>query len=137
MADLYANYTADIYDGLINDVKPAPIVEPATIRKLGTAGTLARGTVLAISTGTAGDSKLVILGSTAATNETLTAYGILCDDTEVGTSADVKALVYVAGTFDPAKLTVKSGYTMTLADKMTLRDGGIYLKAAVDADYSA
>lgn len=136
MADLFANYEAEIYDGLINDVKPSPIVEAATIRKLGTAATLVRGTVLAVSTGTAGDGKLVVLGNTAAANETLTPCAILCDDTEVGTGADVNAAVYVAGTFDPAKLTVKSAYTMTEADKLALRQGGIYLKAAVDADYT-
>lgn len=134
MADLYANYNADIYDGLINDVKPSPIVDWGTIRKLGTKATLARGAVLAISTGSAGDSKLVLLGNTAASNETLTAYAILAEDTEVGTGADVKAAIYVAGTFNPDKLTVKSGYTMTTADKMALRNGGIYLKAAIDAD---
>ena len=44
-----------------------------TIRKEATAAaTYKRGTVLALSAGTAGDGKLVILGSTATTNETLT-----------------------------------------------------------------
>ena len=135
MSYLYTNYTADIYDGLITDVVPPIVTGAAKIRKLGTAGTLARGTVLAKSSGSAGDSMLVILGTTAEANETLTAYGILCDDTEVGTSADVNALVYLAGSFDPDKLIVKSGYTMTAADIDALRNGGIFLKAQIDADY--
>ena len=63
------------------------------------------------------------------------AGGILCDDTEVGTSADVNALVYLAGSFDPDRLIVKENYTMTAGDIAALRDGGIYLKAQIDADY--
>lgn len=137
MADLFKNYEADIYDGLITDVKPSIITAAAVIRKLGTAGTLVRGTVLAKSSGSAGDGKLVILGSTAASNETLTAYGILCDDTEVGTSEDVNALIYVAGSFDPEKLIVKEGYTVTDADIDALRNGGIFMKAAIDPTYVA
>lgn len=137
MADLYKNYDADIYDGLITDIVPPIVTGAATIRKLGTAGTLKRGTVLAKSSGTAGDGKLVVLGTSAASNETLTAYGILCDDTEVGTAADVNALVYLAGSFDPDKVIVKEGYTMAAADIAALRDGGIFLKAQIDADYVA
>ena len=64
-----------------------------TIRKEATAAaTYKRGTVLALSAGTAGDGKLVILGSTATTNETLTANCILAEDVEVGTTADVTVL---------------------------------------------
>ena len=117
------------FDGLITDVSPEVVIGGATIRKLGTAGKLVRGTVLAISGGSAGDGKLVILGSTAASNETLTPYGILCDDTDVGTSADVAAPVYIGGCFDPGKVTVKSGYTITAADKDKLRTYGIIFKA--------
>lgn len=117
------------FDGLISDINPAPVVAAGKIRKLGTAGTLKRGTILAKSSGTAGDGKLVILGTTAETNETLTAYCILADDVEVGTSADVDAPVYMAGAFDFAKCTVKTSYTVTEADKDALRDGGIFFKA--------
>lgn len=137
MADLYKNYDADIYDGLITNVVPPIVTGAATVRKLGTAGTLKRGTVLAKSSGSAGDSKLVVLGNSAASNETLTAYGILCDDTNVGTIADVNVLVYLAGSFDPDRLIVKTGYTMTATDVDALRNGGIILKAQTDADYVA
>ena len=52
------------FDGLITDIKPAPEVRGGVIRKLSAAATLKRGTILAKSSGTAGDGKLVVLGST-------------------------------------------------------------------------
>ena len=73
------------YDGLIVANEPVADVFTVTIRKEATAAaTYKRGTVLALSAGTAGDGKLVILGSTATTNETLTANCILAEDVEVG-----------------------------------------------------
>ena len=66
------------FDGLFTDVVPAVQVRGGIIRKQTTSAvTLKRGTILAKSYGTAGDGKLVILGSTATTNETLTANCIL------------------------------------------------------------
>ena len=62
------------------------------------------------------------------------AFAILCDDTEVGTSDDVNAAVYIAGCFDPDKCTVASGYTLTDADKDKLRELGIIFKAASAAN---
>lgn len=83
------------YDGLIVANEPVADVFTVTIRKEATAAaTYKRGTVLALSAGTAGDGKLVILGSTATTNETLTANCILAEDVEVGTTADVTVLAY-------------------------------------------
>ena len=55
---------------------------------------------------------------------------ILCDDTEVGTSDDVPAAVYVGGCFDPQKCTVAENYTLSAADKDALRESGILFKAA-------
>ena len=73
------------YDGLIVTNEPVADVFTVTIRKEASAkATLKRGTVLALSSGTAGDGKMVALGTTAASNETLTANAILCDDTEIG-----------------------------------------------------
>ena len=118
------------YDGLITDITPKTEVRAGTIRKLSAAGTLKRGTILAKSSGTAGDGKLVILGSTAANNETLTPNCILCDDVDVGTSADVTVPVYTAGCFAPEKVIVNSGYTITDADYDTLRKYGIVFKSA-------
>ena len=57
------------------------------------------------------------------------AYAILAEDIVVGTS-DVTAAVFVAGCFDPNKLTVATGYTLTDADKDELRKYGIFLAAA-------
>ena len=56
------------FDGLLTDIKPAPEVRGGTIRKLSAAATLKRGTILAKSSGTGGDGKLVALGTTAVSN---------------------------------------------------------------------
>ena len=97
------------------------------------ADTIKRGTILAKSGGTAGDNKLVVLGTAAASNEVLTAYCILCDDVDVGTADDVTAPVYLMGCFNSNKVTVADSYTMTEADKDALRNGGIVFKAAAPA----
>ena len=93
-------------------------------------GKLTRGTVLALSAGTSGTGKLVILGTTAGSNETLTAYGILCDEVDA-TSADAVGEIYVTGQFNTERLIVKESYSMTTADVQALRDGGIYIENAV------
>ncbi|NLH01176.1 MAG: head decoration protein [Clostridiales bacterium] len=129
MSKYYENLGDMIPDKLIagNDI---PIHTASGIIKNGS-GKLTRGTVLAMSSGTAGTGKLVILGTTAAENETLTAYGILCDDADA-TSADAVAEIYVSGQFNKGALVVKSGYTINTADIKALRDGGIYVESIVD-----
>lgn len=119
------------YDGLIAGNNPEPEIFSITIRKLSAVATLKRGTVLALSSGSAGDGKMVILGTSAETNETLTADCILCDDVEVGTAADVEALAYRDGTFSKEKLIVAADYTMTATDKHDLRMAGIQIEAAI------
>lgn len=52
---------------------------------------------------------------------------ILCDPVTVGTANDVNVAAYIAGCFNPDKLTVKSGYTLTEGDKDKLRERGIIL----------
>ena len=106
------------YDGLI--VANEPVADVFT------------GTVLALSAGTAGDGKLVILGSTATTNETLTANCILAEDVEVGTTADVTVLAYRTGHFARNKLAVASGYTLKATDEEELRKAGILLSDAIE-----
>lgn len=119
------------YDGLIVANEPVADVLTVTIRKEATAAaTYKRGTVLAA--GTAGDGKLVILGSTATTNETLTANCILAEDVEVGTTADVTALAYRTGHFARNKLAVASGYTLKATDEEELRKAGILLSDAIE-----
>lgn len=122
------------YDGLIVANEPVADVFTVTIRKEATAAaTYKRGTVLALSAGTAGDGKLVILGSTATTNETLTANCILAEDVEVGTTADVTVLAYRTGHFARNKLIFgDSGYALKPADEEALRAAGILLSDALD-----
>ena len=121
------------FDGLFTDVVPAVQVRGGTIRKQTTSAvTLKRGTILAKSYGTAGDGKLVILGSTATANETLTANCILAEDVEVGTTADVTALAYRTGHFARNKLAVASGYTLKATDEEELRKAGILLSDAIE-----
>lgn len=119
------------FDGLITDIKPAPEVRGGVIRELSAAATLKRGTILAKSSG---DGKLVVLGSAAKENETLTPDCILCDDIDVGTAADEKVAVYTAGCFDIGKVTVASTYNITEGDKDNLRMRGIVFKAAAAAN---
>ena len=89
-----------------------------------------------LSSGSAGDGKYVILGTSPETNETLAADVILAEDISFGTSADVIALAYRKGTFN--KTTVKartdasngSAVTITAAHETALRDVGIYMVEA-------
>jgi len=115
------------YDGLLAGLTPPVQTGKVTLRKLGTAGTLKRGTLLGISSS---DSKCVILGTTAGGGETITPCAVLCDDTDVGTADDVVAIAYTAGLFNANRIDVKSGYTITAADLDTLRKYDIILKAA-------
>ena len=120
------------YDGLIVANEPVADVFTVTIRKETTAAaTYKRGTVLALPAGTA-DGKLVILGSTATTNETLTANCILAEDVEVGITADVTVLAYRTGHFARNKLAVASGYTLKATDEEELRKAGILLSDAIE-----
>lgn len=119
-------------DNLISDVYPPADVFSVKIRKGSAAATYKRGTVLALSAGTGGDGKLVILGTTAGTNETLTANAILAEDVTVGTAADAVAIAYRTGHFNGNALTVATGYTITAADKEALRTAGILLSDAVE-----
>ena len=111
------------YDGLITGLNPPPRVDGGTIAKLEAATVLKRGTLL----GKSEDGLLFVYGGTG------TPDCILCDDTEVGTTEDVPVDVYVAGCFDPEKVTVASGYTVTQADKDKLRTYSIVFKAATPA----
>ena len=84
-------------------------------------GVLLRGTVLGINA----DGKLGVLGGSG-----LTAYAILCDNTDA-TGADTVAEIYLTGQFNRHALHVAEGYTMTTADETALRNGGIYLENSV------
>lgn len=118
------------YDGLIVTNEPVADVFTVTIRKeTSEKATFKRGTVLALSSGT---GKMVALGTTAGSNETLTANAILCDDTEIGTAADVEATAYRTGHFARNKLIFSGEYTLKPADEEALRAAGILLSDALD-----
>lgn len=120
------------YANIWNSVDVPIITGLRTIRKLtGAAATYKAGTALALSGGTAGDDKLVILGTAAASNETLTANCILAEDVEVGTNADVQALVFLSGHANANKLAVASSHTITAAEIEAFRAAGIYLENAM------
>ena len=91
--DLHEKLGTVTPENLIAKLDPPALKGTGVLRKLGTAGTLKRGTLLCKSSGSAGDGKLVIFGTSAATNETLTADCILVNDVDVGTSNDENALV--------------------------------------------
>ena len=115
------------YDGLITDLNPPVQVRGGVIAKLSAKTTYARGTILAKSND---DDKLYILGTD---DDELVPDCILCDPTEIGTAEDITAAVYTAGCFDPKKVTVATGYTITEADKDKLRERNIVFFAAHDA----
>lgn len=112
------------YDGLITDLTPPVQVRGGTISKPAAAATYKRGTLLGKNDA----------GMLSVYDGTTTPDCILCDDTEVGTSADTLATVYTAGCFDPEKVTMADGYTLTEEDKDKLRERGIVFKAASPAN---
>lgn len=116
------------YDGLIAGLNPAAVVGGGTLAALTAEVEYERGTVLAKSTK---NGQLYTLGSTAAEGDVLTPDCILCDKTRIGTTAQAAA-VYLAGCFNPDKLVMADGYTLTEADKDKLRERGIFLKAVAD-----
>jgi len=133
MGNLYEVTAIDPHDGLIAATFPPADVFHITIRKLSAAATLKRGSLLDLSSGTAGDGKFVIHGTTAADNETLTANCILAEDTAVGTTDDVTALAYRTGHFVENKLILKAEATLAAGAKEALRDVGILLSDGIEA----
>ncbi len=116
------------YDALIAGLNPPAVVGGGTLAALAAEAEYKRGTVLAKSAQT---GQLYILGSTAAEGDALTPDCILCDDTKIGATAQTAA-VYLAGCFNPGKLTMAEGYTLSEADRDKLRERGIWLKAVAE-----
>jgi len=128
--DLHEKLGVMEQENLLAGLEPHALTKAGVIRKLGTAGTLKRGTLLAKSSGSAGDGKLVIFGTTPATNETLTADCVLVRDIDVGTANDENALVFITGNFNEDALILASGASLTEADRDALRIRGIILGAS-------
>jgi hypothetical protein len=118
------------YDGLITDLNPPVQVRGGTIAKTAEITTYLRGAIFAKSVT---DNKLYVLGSDSG-GATFLPDCILCDDTEIGTADDVNAAVYTAGCFDPEKVSVAEGYTITEADKDELRKRNIVFRAVFEAN---
>ena len=119
------------YDGLIYDGRHPADVKTVKIRA--GQGELVRGTVLALSGGTGGDGAMVILGTEAGEDETLTPNCILAEPVDTGNQSGdaLIGIAYRSGHFSRNKLVVKENYTFNAADEEELRKGGIYLSNAV------
>ncbi len=113
-------------DDLFAGITPPARTDGRTVRAQ-SSGTVAlkRGTLMAVSST---DGKLVPLGSTAASGETLTPDSVLCDEVIVGT-ADVNTAVYASGCFNENRIITAGEHTITAAEKDTLRKYDIILKA--------
>lgn len=71
-------------------------------------------------------------GADAIPAEILVPDCVLTDDTVIGNTNDVVTTVYTAGCFNVEALIVKTGYTISEADKDKLRERGLYLGVALD-----
>lgn len=115
-------------DDLVYDASFPMLTKGVTLRA--GQGLLKRGTLLAISGGTAGTGEVVVLGAAAVENETLEIYGVLTDDKDTGTDASgeaVAAEAYVTGKYNANKILVADGHTLSAADECELRKLGIFL----------
>ena len=117
------------YDNLINGLYPPAEPFSVVIRKGSAETTYKRGT---LSEGTARDGKYVILGTAAASNETLTANCVLAEDVTVGTANDETAVAYRTGHFNSNALIMDAEHTFSAADKEALRGVGILISDAVE-----
>lgn len=127
-----------IYNDKLGEMVPDNLIADPTVKQIiqtgvisSGQGVLARGTVVDLSTGSSGTGKLVIHGTAAGSNETLTPYGVLTDDADA-TSADAVAEVYVTGKFHKSALIVKNSTTLSVADIQALRNGGIFVENVMD-----
>ena len=112
---------------LTADVKPVQVVAYVGTTETAVTYNAQTGAVTFGTAPAAGTKNVKISYENPAANEP---DCILCDDIEVGTSADAKAAVYIGGCFDPNKLVIAEGATITEAVKDVLREKGIILKAA-------
>lgn len=123
-------------DGTEDDFTLAATTKPAALNKVTVDGTATTAYTYAAATGvitfTAAPANGKAIVAYYNLTDTGTADCILCNDTDVGTGAEVNAAVYVAGCFNPDKLIVADSYTMTEADKDKLRERGIYLSPVSD-----
>lgn len=127
--DLHQKIGEVSIENLFAGLEPHALTKAGVIRKLEEAEVLSRGTLMAKSSV---DGKLVIFGTTADTDETLTPDCVLVTDMEVGTSEDENALVYITGNFNEDALIMAEGTSLTEADRDALRIRGIILGGSQD-----
>lgn len=96
-------------DNLVAGLFPRALIVPVSIAA--GAGDLARGTVL--SRKEDGTCEVMATGGTPA-------Y-VLADPVDASGTEAVAAVAYRSGNFNPDAVTVAEGYTLTAADKDTLR----------------
>ena len=108
------------HDNLIADDKHT--LATGTVTVLASAGELKRGTVLMRDS----NDKFVVADTSAGTAEV-----ILADDVDASGASGVVANVYVSGDFKAESLIVATGYTLTEADKVNLKNAGIYIVAGM------
>ena len=109
-------------DNLIASTAHTAAVQTVTV--LAGEGDLKRGTVLARNN----DDKFEVLD----TDATGKAEVILASDTDASGASDVIAEAYVSGDFVEGALIVDDGYAITEADRLNLKNAGIYLIAGLN-----
>lgn len=127
MTDLHGKIECPKYENLFAGIYPPADVAHRPVRA--GQGVLERGSVLAFSSGTAGDKALVLLGTEAKSDEELTAECVLAEDVDTGAEAGaaVTGLVYRTGHFGRNRVVVKEDYTLTAADERALHSNNILL----------
>ncbi len=108
------------YDGLFADVIPAAQTGAGAIKGGAEETVYKRGTLLSKGS----DGFLIPADGNGEP------YGILCDDTTVGTE-DVTVVIYTAGCFNLNKIITAEGYELTETDLDTLRKYNIIFKSAL------
>lgn len=122
---LVENYTPD--NLIAENIHP---LATGTVTVLSGEGKLSRGSVLMRNS----NNKFVLADEDSGT-PLGTAEVILADEVDA-TSADAVANVYISGDFNTDALIVASGYTLSEADRVSLKNAGVYLVNGVSANPS-
>lgn len=122
---LVENYTPD--NLIAENIHP---LATGTVTVLSGEGKLSRGSVLMRNS----NNKFVLADEDSGT-PLGTAEVILADEVDA-TSADAVANVYISGDFNTDALIVASGYTLSEADRVSLKNAGVYIVNGVSANPS-
>lgn len=117
--DLHEKLGSVGFEKLFAGLQPAAIVKGGTIAKGTEETTYARGTLLEKGS----DGKLYLMGTDSGNS----ADCVLTDEVTVGTTDDENVTVYVTGCFNEEALIMAPEYSLTEADRDTLRMKGILL----------